>query len=55
MTAMISLHPVAIFLVGALLAALAGRRYGAVVVVLTPVVSFLNLIMLCDEGRPGTC
>ncbi|MEE2979973.1 MAG: Na(+)/H(+) antiporter subunit D, partial [Pseudomonadota bacterium] len=46
MTTMISLHPVAIFLAGALITALAGRRYGAVVVVLTPVAGFLNLLFL---------
>jgi multicomponent Na+:H+ antiporter subunit D len=51
MTAMISLHPVVIFLAGALLAALVGRRYGAVVVVVTPVVSFLNLIFLDADAN----
>ncbi len=49
MTVIGSLHPAAVFLAGALLAALAGRRYGAAVAVLTPVAGFLNLLAL-DAG-----
>jgi multicomponent Na+:H+ antiporter subunit D len=49
MTVIGSLHPAAVFLAGALLAALAGRRYGAAIAVLTPVAGFLNLLAL-DAG-----
>ena len=44
-----SFHPVAVFLAGALLAALAGRRFGGFVVALTPAVGLLNLVTI-DAG-----
>ena len=50
---MSSLHPVAPFVIGALLAALAGPRLRPALVLATPVVGFLNLLAL-DPGAGTT-
>ncbi len=44
-----SLHPAVIFLIGGVLAALAGRRLGGIIVLLTPVLGMLNLLAM-DAG-----
>lgn len=46
---MSSLHPALIFLAGGVLAGLAGRRFGGVIVLLTPVFGMINLLTM-DTG-----